>query len=102
MMQAKVHKAKLITLHSKISDSEPADLDESEPAGIHAYMSLLRNLIRKNQYNLKAINDLTPHKTSKKDSNPSGRRSAKVSLAPLNESCQPTRKAAKGSSNNRR
>lgn len=46
-MQAKLHKAKLITLHNKIIDPETVEQQQPSPAGIHAYMGLLKHLINK-------------------------------------------------------
>lgn len=55
-MQAKIHKAKLITIHNKIIDPESIYTSES-PTGIHAYMTLLRHLIQKNHSHVKVAHD---------------------------------------------
>jgi hypothetical protein len=52
-MQAKIHKAKLITLHNKIVDPELEQPEEAQATGIHAYMTLLKHLIQKNHSNVK-------------------------------------------------
>jgi hypothetical protein len=72
-MQAKLHKAKLITLHNKIIDPETVEQQQqSSPAGIHAYMGLLRQLINKHN---------TPVRTTQESSSSVGRIKVAASLA---------------------
>lgn len=70
-MQAKLHKAKLITLHNKIIDPDTVEQQPS-PAGIHAYMGLLKHLINKHN---------TPIRTTQESASSVGRIKVAASLA---------------------
>lgn len=71
-MQAKLHKAKLITLHNKIIDPETVDQQQPSPVGIHAYMGLLKHLINKHN---------TPIRTTQESNSSVGRIKVAASLA---------------------